>query len=598
VDAALRNLTDKNRKERRSEGSRSNPSAPIAEPLPFDTPAAGCPGPEAEGSDDRKRWIAFLEHQNALIEMVSRGASLETLLMRLADIVETMIPGARCAIMLWNAGDGRLAPVAVSSRAATVQDALNARSLPAGLDPLVTCALRRAPVAVADRTSVERWSAFQDCVDALGIAACAAQPVLDQDGATLAVIALYFEAPDAAEAADPRIVDALCPLARIAIDGSHRSRALRSANERFESIARSIPGVVYQRLVNLKTGDIRYTYISEGARELFGVSPQEILADPRALFACHAADYSANFRENLFAASREMRMWDVEAPIIARNGTRKWSHAIARPERLPDGSVLWSGVILDATRIKEANIALAAANAAKSQFLANMSHELRTPLNAVIGFSDLMCREALGPLGGAEYRQYAGDIHTSGSRLLKLINDILDIARIDAKTLALDEEIIDVKELVDATLRTMRAPALESGIALSAELPATVPYLVGDERKLGRALSCLLSNAVKFTPAGGRVGVRAAFAPETGLQLLIADTGIGIAEKDLPRVFDAFFQADAGLNRTFEGCGLGLTLSKALVELHGGTIELTSHPGDGTVATIRLPSERIKLAIY
>jgi signal transduction histidine kinase len=288
-----------------------------------------------------------------------------------------------------------------------------------------------------------------------------------------------------------------------------------------------------------------------------------------------------------------MRMWDVEAPLIARDGTRKWSHTIARPQRLADGTVLWSGVILDATRTKEANIALAATSIAKAQFLANMSHELRTPLNAIIGFSDLMRKEANGPLAVAEYRDYVDDIHDSGTHLLKLINDILDISRLEAKKLDLDEEPLDVRAVVDASLRAMRERAAARGIAMSAEFPAELPHLVADERKLKQVLLNLLSNSIKFSECGATARVRVALDAGGGLHLSVADTGIGIAEHDLPKIFDPFFQADGGLDRRFEGSGLGLTLTKAIVELHGGTIELESRLGEGTVATVRFPPERI-----
>ena len=163
--------------------------------------------------------------------------------------------------------------------------------------------------------------------------------------------------------ADQRhILGAMVQLARFAIETERRKMALRSANERFLSLAESLPGVVYRRVVR-PDGDIRYTYISEGARDLFGVSPEEILSNPQALFDCHGPEYYATFRERLMAASRALTLWDVEATIIARDGRRKFTHAIARPHRQADGAVVWDGIILDQTRIKEAEHAAAAAEA-------------------------------------------------------------------------------------------------------------------------------------------------------------------------------------------------------------------------------------------
>ena len=158
-----------------------------------------------------------------------------------------------------------------------------------------------------------------------------------------------------------RQLESLKLLTGYAIDSTRRTQALLSADERFAALAKNIPGVVYQRVVR-PNGDIRYTYISDAAMDLFGVAPEEILSNPQALFDCHGPDYYATFHDRLLAASRTMKLWDVEATIITRDGTRKFTHALARPHKEADGSVVWNGVILDQTRIKEAEIEAAAAS--------------------------------------------------------------------------------------------------------------------------------------------------------------------------------------------------------------------------------------------
>jgi signal transduction histidine kinase len=286
-------------------------------------------------------------------------------------------------------------------------------------------------------------------------------------------------------------------------------------------------------------------------------------------------------------------MWDVEAEIITRGGQRKWSHAIARPQRQPDGSVLWNGIILDATRIKEANLALAASNRAKSEFLANMSHELRTPLNAIIGFSDVIRGEILGEIGNSRYKGYADDIYASGMHLLEIINDILDLAKIETGKLELIEDAFDLGPAIENSVRLVHDRAKANDIALTIDLPPNLPRVHADGRKIKQILINLLSNAVKFTPKGGKVAVTACADASGGIAMSVADTGIGIAPEHMTKVLEPFAQVDSSLNRKFEGTGLGLSLTKAMIELHGGSLLLESRVGVGTTVTVRLPRERV-----
>jgi len=229
------------------------------------------------------------------------------------------------------------------------------------------------------------------------------------------------------------------------------------------------------------------------------------------------------------------------------------------------------------------------ANQAKSEFLANMSHELRTPLNAIIGFSDVMSRQLLGPIGSDKYRSYADDIGNSGKHLLQIINDVLDMAKIEAGRGELALASCDIGEIVHSCLRMVRDRAQAAQVTLVDESTGDLPPVTADERALKQVLLNLLSNAVKFTSPGGRVTVAAA-ATESGLVVTVADTGIGIAESDLGRVLEPFAQADSGLARNFEGTGLGLPIAKALMALHGGSLELASTVGVGTTVTLRLPA--------
>ena len=373
---------------------------------------------------------------------------------------------------------------------------------------------------------------------------------------------------------------------------------LRSANDRFASLATTIPGVVYQRRVT-PDGDIRYTYISEGARDLFGVSPEEILADPDALFACHGPEYRTTFRERLLKASRDLEMWDVQAQIITRDGEEKWTHAIARPRRQPDGSVLWDGVILDATWIKKAEMELQAAkelaessSRAKSLFLAQVGHELRTPLNAVLGFSDVLQSEVFGPLGNEKYRDYAKHINQSGTQLLTVVNNILEFTRCGTGTLELIENRVNVADSLQAVARQAAPIAESAGVDLTSAADNDLPDIVADRCKLHEILSHLLSNAVKFTPQHGSVHLSATRSDDGDVIIRVKDTGIGIADEDMPKLLEPFGQADCDLNRQYDGIGLGIPLAANLARLHGARLTAESEVGLGTTVTLLFPRSR------
>ena len=242
--------------------------------------------------------------------------------------------------------------------------------------------------------------------------------------------------------------------------------------------------------------------------------------------------------------------------------------------------------------LRAAKEAAEVASRTKSEFLATMSHELRTPLNAVIGFSELMLSEAMGPLGNDRYRGYLGDIHASAEHLLDLINDILDLSKAEAGRLELAEDWVDARAVVDAVSRLVGHRARQASLDFEARLPAGQLAVYADERKLKQMLLNLLSNAIKFTKPGGRIELRVT-ADAGGLAFAIEDSGIGIAEASIDRVTQPFVQLDNALTRQHAGTGLGLTLVKAMAELHGGALRIVSEEGVGTVATIVLPVVRL-----
>ncbi len=233
------------------------------------------------------------------------------------------------------------------------------------------------------------------------------------------------------------------------------------------------------------------------------------------------------------------------------------------------------------------------ANRAKSEFLANMSHELRTPLNAVIGFSDAMLAELHGPLD-ARYADYVRHIKDSGAHLLEVINDILDVSKIEAGRMELCEEPVEPASVVGAAVRLVRERAAEAGLTVQARVPDGLPVLTGDKRRIMQILLNLLSNAIKFTPADGHVVVSVQRNAAGDLVLAVEDTGIGMAVEDVGEAMVPFGQVDSALGRRHAGTGLGLPLTRSLVELHGGSLEVSSRAGEGTTVRAIFPAARLR----
>lgn len=250
---------------------------------------------------------------------------------------------------------------------------------------------------------------------------------------------------------------------------------------------------------------------------------------------------------------------------------------------------------------QEANIELSAAkqraeneSSEKSEFLANISHELRTPLNAIIGFSEIMITESMGKIGNSQYKDYINDINNSGKHLLSVINDILDFSKAQAEKLKIDTVEVDLTKVSTSSMRFVKPRADEAKVNLVTDVPNDRIIIVADAKRLKQALLNLLSNSVKFTPAGGSVTLSIKFSKNKKLvKLLVEDTGIGIAEEDIPKALSSFGQVDNKHSRKYEGTGLGLPLTKKLVELMKGRFDITSKPGKGTKVTLTFPTGRI-----
>ena len=240
-----------------------------------------------------------------------------------------------------------------------------------------------------------------------------------------------------------------------------------------------------------------------------------------------------------------------------------------------------------ADNLNEQKMKADAGNKTKSEFLANISHELRTPLNAIIGFSDIMRSNMFGPLGSEKYDEYAHDIHHSGSFLLGVINDVLDMSKIEAGRFQLQPETVHLHELLDESLRIIKIQADDAEIIVGQKIPKTLEILA-DRRAIKQILLNLLSNAVKFTPAGGKIDVTAK-ALKDSVNIVIRDNGIGISKEALERLGQPFEQVQDQFTKDHKGSGLGLAIARSLAMLHGGALKITSEPENGTTVSVRLP---------
>ncbi len=286
---------------------------------------------------------------------------------------------------------------------------------------------------------------------------------------------------------------------------------------------------------------------------------------------------------------------DGAAAVTEQNlNDGRWLRVSRSPTRDGGSVLIWT----DITEIKQREVSLReakeeaeAANASKTKFLTGMSHELRTPLNAIIGFSEIMSRELFGEVGRPQYREYASDILDSGRHLLDVINDILDFAKSEEGKLRLRPEPVEAAAVVESCRKIIHNECTEAGIALRVKLEPKLPVIDADAAKLRQILINILSNAVKFTRNGGKILVTVRPARGGGISIVVKDNGIGMHPADIPTALEPFGQIDSSIARRYEGTGLGLPLTKVLVELHGGLLEVSSEPDKGTTVTVRLPGK-------
>ena len=339
-------------------------------------------------------------------------------------------------------------------------------------------------------------------------------------------------------------------------------------------------------------------FINDKFTQLTGYDSDEVIGkNPRIL---KSSDTPPEVYKDIWARITTGQEWRGEIMDACKDGSSFWAYATIAPVKNEAGEIThFVATHENITDRKAAQIKLRdatkrakVASRAKSEIMANMSHELRTPLNAIIGFSDTMLNGVFGSINNERYEEYTRDIYDSGKHLLELINDILDVSAIEAGKLELHPEPLEIAPIVQSSLKLIRHRADAGGVTLLHHIDTNMPGLLGDQRRLKQILLNLLSNAVKFTPEGGRVSLSASTAPDGGIRFEVEDTGIGMDNAGIETALTQFGQVDSKLARKYEGTGLGLPLTKSLVEAHKGTLDIRSRLGHGTTVVVHFPPER------
>jgi PAS domain S-box-containing protein len=525
---------------------------------------------------------------------LARTADVHTMADRLFAHAQQLLGAEYGFVMLAEAGGSRLCGVATYGIDGAV---FQQEHFIVGHDraPALAAFRQQRPVVVAD---VARSPLVSDRLrQRYGFVRSFWAVPLVSGGKAVGVFGVGYAAPREATADELRVLQSLGDEAALAMERARTTEALRQSEARFRRLAANFPGGMIFQFLLRPDGSVAFPYISPSCRELYELEPEEIQRDPSLIMNIVHPEDRAAFQQSIARSAQTLTPWRWEGRAIIKSGALKWFQGTSRPELQPNGDILWDGLLMDITERKrmEAELAQAkeaaeAASRAKSEFLANMSHEIRTPMNGILGMMGLLLDTDLTP----EQREYAQTAHGSAEALLGILNDILDFSKIEAGRLEIEAVEFSLRESLGDALKTLALRAQEKGLELLYEVQPELPDLVvGDPTRLRQVVVNLVGNAIKFTDRGEvlvQVGRQEARGEDLLLHVRVQDTGIGIPADKRQQIFAAFAQADSSTTRRYGGTGLGLTISRQLVEMMGGRLWVESAAGVGSTFhfTVRL----------
>ncbi len=549
--------------------------------------------------------------QNRILEMVNSGQPLDMVLSALVSYIEAQHAGMLCSIIQLDASGTRLGEVIAPSLPAFYNEKIVGIPIGEGVGSCGTAAYRGERVIVEDVLDHPYWAPFRELMLETGLRACWSQPFKNREGKVLGTFAIYRKVPAMPNPVELAKIESYARLAQLAVERWRSDLALKESEARYRLIADNSRDVIW--LLDLP--DLRFSYVSPSVQRLRGWTAEEVMALPMsaALMPASAQLVSRVLADSLAriaVGDMSARYAQLELEQPHKDGsiipTEVVSTVMFDDEGRPNQII---GITRDISERRRAEAELASyrqnlermveertaalsvakeqaesANRAKSTFLATMSHELRTPMNAIMGMTDLALRRAEDP----KQRSFLEKVRKASDHLLVVINDILDLSRIEAGRLSLEHIAFRLGRTFDSIREMQAYRAQAKGLQLIFDVGQTLQArsLLGDPSRLEQLLLNLVGNAIKFTEAG-RVCIRARLTEETASDLLIRfeieDTGIGIAQGDIPRLFNAFEQADGSTTRKYGGSGLGLAICKHLVSLMGGEIGVMSEQGRGSL---------------
>jgi PAS domain S-box-containing protein len=547
-----------------------------------------------QAADLRKQAEKYEQFRNRTMELLVGGEPLPVILETIVREMEQANPAMLCSILLLDSEGRHLGIGAAPSLPDFYNTAIDGIEIGMGVGSCGTAAFTGERVIVEEISTHPYWTPYKELAARAGLGACWSQPIRSPSNRVLGTFAIYHREAHTPVESDIAIIEQCARLTSIAIERSLAAKELRDSEEKHRTILRTAMDGFWMSDREGRLLDVNETYC-----RMSGYSEQELLAmrisgleatENTADVIVHIQKIMAQGEDRFESRHRRKdgSIFDVESSVQYRptDGGRFVSFLrdiTDRKQMMED--------------LKRAATAAEVANRAKSDFLANMSHELRTPLNGILGFSDLLYDGIAGELN-KEQKEYAGLIHSSGKHLLSLISDILDLSKVEAGKMELELSRFPLLPELNGAVMMVKEKTRRHGIAVTLDMPPELE-IEADQRKLRQILFNLLSNAVKFTPDGGSVQITARFISDGGasqlkkeemmLEISVTDTGIGIKEEDMPKLFQEFTQIGSVNTREYEGTGLGLALTKRLVELHGGRIFAQSEPGRGSAFSFTMP---------